>query len=51
MENRMVKMEPSSQTLDNSPNHHSMKRNWKKEEGEKEREEERTAAGMMNELN
>ena len=35
-------------TLANSPNHHSMKRNWKKEEEEKERERDRLEDKRMN---
>jgi len=46
MENRMVKMEPSSQALDNSPKTHHLR---KKLEARRRRERKRSA-GMKNEL-
>ena len=49
MEKMMVKVEFLFNSLVKLPNHHSMERNWKKEEEEKEREEE-SCAGIENEL-
>ena len=45
----MVKMEPSSQALDNSLNH-TLKEENVEERRRRERKEKRSAAGMMNEL-